>query len=824
MLTGESSAQGAKENASANKQTNKETLNTILMRTFYTIIALGLLALMPMAGNAQTEGVAKARGTTYTSTASAAHGYVEIDSVPGKSGINIPGENRGSDGLPQNVRKLTQWTNPNAHAVYYFHHPAGSVTTSMRLTVQRGRTVRLRLTILDPDENNVMLRKDITIVGTGSAKDTTIATLTYKDRWYRYDFQCLEGNTYITNIDQFTFTSSAQRPGYVANYLSSPSVHLSSWHSTQSMPRGDVNDYAYMEVMIPKSSDIVGTYCMSLGVIRGYMGIQNDGGSDAQGRPTHDIIFSQWDDGDSQHNPDLPENLRARTIDYVDDPYANPYNFGGEGTGAGFRLNGYQWYPDQWVKFICNARRDTSYYYTYTRDTTTVNGQQVITKTDSTQVMQQNLLVTAWFDISDGNGWKYLATTRVANAGGGLIGSWYSFMENYNWPTGSWERKAYYRRGFVHNPTTNRWYSMNAVGFGHTDGGTAIGARNDYGQGRSHDPGFEDCFYMRNGSYKAHQESEQTVPIATDFTCVDTINLTALANRVQQAVDKEILQNRLDSLVSNVSSLEKSGWRVVQFSDQSASGEGTNGRAQQIVDGNDNTYWHSQWTPSRAPYPHTITVDMQEQQSVSGFNILMSNGGGTRTIKSYEIYGTNDSGLATASTEDGWDMIFKDSLSPNQLRISAILDESADVRYFRIKILDGYASEGPFVRINEVSLMSMNEDDQALYRSTKAALDELKRITKQTDSPTGIASAEKAHYSKGQLQVSGSTVTLQPNGDEVGKANLKVYTLQGVVLHRIDMEKQGDVYTATLPQLQNGTYILVAGYNTGVAALKYKVK
>lgn len=760
-------------------------------------------------------------------SASAAHGYVEIDSVPGKSGINIPGEVRGSDGLPQHVRKLTSWTNAQAHAVYYFYHDNIQLRTYMRYTVRRGATVKLHFTQIDPDSNIKLVDDTITLVGTGSPDTITIANAKYNEaKYYRYDFECVQGNTYITNIDEFYFegSSSNEHIGWVANYLSSPSVHLSSWHSTESMPRGDVNDYAYMEVMIPTSSDIVGTYCMSLGVIRGYMGIQNDGGSDAQGRPTHDIIFSQWDDGDRQNDPDLPDNLKAATIDYIDDPYANPYTFGGEGTGAGFRLNGYQWYPDKWVKFLCNARRDTSYYYSYTRDTTIVNGKQVITKTDSTRIMQQNLLVTAWFNVSDGKGWKYLATTRVANAGGGLIGSWYSFMENYSHPSGSWERKAYYGKAFVHNPTTNRWYSMNSVGFGNTDGGSGVGARNDFGRGRSHEEGFEDYFYMRSGSYKARQESENTIPIATDFTCVDTINLTALSARVQQAVDKEILQNRLDSIVNRVSSLKKSGWRVVQFSDQSATGEGTNGRAQQIVDGDDNTYWHSQWTPSRAAYPHTITVDMQSQQDVSGFNILMSNGGGTRTIKSYEIYGTNDASLATATGEDGWDMIFKDSLSPNQTRISAILDESASIRYFRIKILDGYASEGPFVRINEVSLLSMSKEDQDLYKATKAALDELKLKTKQNDSPTGIASAQQAHYSKGQLTVSGNTVTLQPNGDEVGKASLKVYTLQGVVLHKIDMEPQNDVYVATLPQLENGTYILVAGYDKGVAALKYRVR
>lgn len=792
------------------------------MKTIHTLIACGVLALICTGVSGQTVGsVAKARGKTYTSVASAAHGYVEKDSVPGKSGITIQGEIR-DNGIPRNERKLTNWTDPTAHAVYYFHHPSASVTTTMRLTVQRNRRVRFHLVVLDPDDNRRLFDDTLIITGTGAAMDTAICVLAYQNKYYRYDFECVEGNRYITNIDQFTFTSTAENPGYVANYLSSPSVHLSNWRSTdRSVPGGDVNDYAYMEVMIPSSSDIVGTYCMSLGVIRGYMGIQNDGW-DSQGKVIHDIIFSQWDDGDSQHNPDLPANLRAKTIDYIDDPNANPYNFGGEGTGAGFRLNGYQWFPDKWVQFLTNARRDTSYYYTYTRDTTTVNGQQVITKTDSSRVMQQNLLVTAWFNV--GTGWKYLATTRVANSGGGLIGSWYSFMENYNWPTGSWERKAYYRRGFVHNPSTDRWYNMNQIGFGHTDGGDGIGARNDYGQGRSHDPGFEDCFYMRSGGYKAHQESETTVPLATDYTCVDTINLSALSRRVQQAVEKEILQNRLDSILDYIYPVQKSGWQVVQYSDQASSGEGSNGLASLIVDGNDNTYWHSQWTPSRSPYPHTLTVDMQQEREVTGFNILMSNGGGTRTIKSYEIYGTNDASLATANGEDGWDLIFKDTDSPNQLRISAILDNPANIRYFRIKILEGYASEGPFVRINEVSLLSMSEENQTLYQSTKAALDELKRATDPTEDPTGIASTRKAQPSKARLQANGSTVILQTNGEDIPQANLMIYALDGRVMGRTQMIKDGDRFTAFISGLPKGIYMLVANHRGGTAALKYSIK
>ena len=74
---------------------------------------------------------------------------------------------------------------------------------------------------------------------------------------------------------------------------------------------------------------------------------------------------------------------------------------------------------------------------------------------------------------------------------------------------------------------------------------------------------------------------------------VDTIDIAPLDLRVRQAIQKEIDRATEDELFTQ-NLLDKKGWTVIEKSSEETSGEGTNGRAQQIVDGDDNTYWHPQ--------------------------------------------------------------------------------------------------------------------------------------------------------------------------------------------------------------------------------------
>ena len=623
-----------------------------------------------------------ANATVYETELSAAQGYVEtLDGKPGASGIYIPGEGRDNNGIATNNNSLTAWTDANACAVYYFHQPAATVTNTIKLNVKKGYNAKFRLTIIAPDAPDVQLfSKTFTANGTDSNVDVTIGDVTFKrSAYYRYRLECLSGNQNINLIRSFKFKTTATEKPYVANFLSSPSVHLYSWGSTDpNAPKGDAYDWCFMEIMLPQESDIIGTYAMALGVLNGYMGIQTNGYA-ADGSPRHDVLFSMWDDGSTDEDPNLPEYLRAGAVDW--DPLTITNRFGNEGTGVQTYRKGPYWTPGKYVQFITNCRPETTSY------TTEVNGKPTVHT-------QHNMLVSAWFNALDGKGWQYMATVRKRNSTT-YFDSWYSFLENYNPSTGQANRIAYYRNGYMRARSNCKWYNRNSAGFGHTDGGDNTGARTDYGQGATDNPA-DRTFFMQTGGYTSTKKTKTTVALATDYTPVDTINITPLNDRVLTAIANEKERNEKEQLF-NDNILKKTGWKAIEYSSEETTGEGSNGRAQQIVDGDDNTYWHPQWYTGTAQLPHYIVVDMQEKKNVGGFEIKMDNNA-NRHIKAYDIYGSTDNA--------NWTLLCSDDNAPSKSSFRVILDKAADIRYFKIVVRQTTAKDGPFLRIYEMNVAS----------------------------------------------------------------------------------------------------------------------
>ena len=623
-----------------------------------------------------------ANATVYETELSAAQGYVEtLDGKPGASGIYIPGEGRDNNGIATNYNSLSAWTNANACAVYYFHQPAATVTNTIKLNVKKGYSAKFRLTIIAPDAPDVQLfSKTFTANGTDSNVDVTIGDVTFKrSAYYRYRLECLSGNQNINLIRSFKFKTTATEKPYVANFLSSPSVHLYSWGSTDpNAPKGDAYDWCFMEIMLPQESDIIGTYAMALGVLNGYMGIQTNGYT-ADGSPRHDVLFSMWDDGSTDEDPNLPEYLRAGAVDW--DPLTTTNRFGNEGTGVQTYRKGPYWTPGKYVQFITNCRPETTSYTTVENGKTTVH-------------TQHNMLVSAWFNALDGKGWQYMATVRKRNSTT-YFDSWYSFLENYNQTTGQANRIAYYRNGYMRARSNCKWYNRNSVGFGHTDGGDNTGARTDYGQGATNNPA-DRTFFMQTGGYTSTNKTKTTVALATDYTPVDTINITPLNDRVLTAIANEKERNEKEQLF-NDNILKKTGWKAIEYSSEETTGEGSNGRAQQIVDGDDNTYWHPQWYTGTAQLPHYIVVDMQEKKNVGGFEIKMGDNA-NRHIKAYDLYGSTDNA--------NWTLLCSDDNAPSKSSFRVILDKAADIRYFKIVVRQTTATDGPFLRIYEMNVAS----------------------------------------------------------------------------------------------------------------------
>lgn len=698
--------------------------------------------------------------SSVVSVVSAGHGYVESkDGKPGASGISIPEETR-SNGTLLVTKQLTNWSNPSSIAAYYFNHPKDTVDTKMVLTVASGKTLKMRLTVWDPTKMEKPIGESyLSITGKGKADTVDIMGNVYPTaQYYRYQLECIEGNTNLSNINRFLFYSHSTRKSYSPNYLSSPSVHLNNWRTTQAgAPTGASFDWCYQEVMMPEESNIVGTYVMSLGVLNGYMGIQMNGWNGTQ--PKHDVIFSIWDNGSTDEDPNLPDYLRATAVDHSD--IATVTRFGGEGTGAKSFCSGNFWDCGKYVQFITNCRPETATYKTI------VDGKEVI-KT------QKNMLVSAWFNAQDGKGWQYIATIRQAN-GTSYFNSWYSFLENYNFTTGQAMRTGYYRNGYTRALSTKKWYHCNNVGFGHTDGGTAAGARNDWGQGvAANEPG---AFFMTTGGFTPTNTKGSSVPLNTVNTPIDTIDIAALNARVEEAIAKEKAAIK-EAENYEKSKYNKTGWQVVSFSSQEASGEpNNNGYAALIIDGDKKTYWHSQWQGGQASYPHFFVVDMREVRPVTGFQITMS-GGSNRYIKSFDMLASNDN--------LNWTKVYSNTDAPNMETFSFKLSETVDMRYFKLVINSGRANDGPFVRVNEIEVTG----------------------------PLGVVGIEKSPVvGNGNLKVYPipAATTIQVVAPVAMKdMAISLSTVGGTTVftkHYYDMS-ENEAATVGLPALANGVYIV----------------
>ena len=84
--------------------------------------------------------------------------------------------------------------------------------------------------------------------------------------------------------------------------------------------------------------------------------------------------------------------------------------------------------------------------------------------------------------------------------------------------------------------------------------------------------------------------------------------------------------------------INKSAWKLVSADSQHGGNE-----AKLAFDGKNNTFWHTEYSGSEPPCPHTIIVDMQNIYKVTAFTYLARQDGSQNgMVKAYEVYLSND--------------------------------------------------------------------------------------------------------------------------------------------------------------------------------------
>ena len=114
------------------------------------------------------------------------------------------------------------------------------------------------------------------------------------------------------------------------------------------------------------------------------------------------------------------------------------------------------------------------------------------------------------------------------------------------------------------------------------------------------------------------------------------------------------------------------------------------------IDGNSNTFWHTEWTPVQAPFPHTITIDMKQAYNVNGFTYLpRQDGNSNGNIGSYQVSTSTDGTTFTLVTSGSF-------VDDSTLKSVSWTANSA--RYLQLKTLSEAGNRGPWTSAAEINI------------------------------------------------------------------------------------------------------------------------
>ena len=94
-------------------------------------------------------------------------------------------------------------------------------------------------------------------------------------------------------------------------------------------------------------------------------------------------------------------------------------------------------------------------------------------------------------------------------------------------------------------------------------------------------------------------------------------------------------------LPQNLPEIPRWQMRVVSVDSEELAGE--DGRAQNAIDGNNSTFWHTQWYGSSPNHPHEMVIWLGSEYTVGGFTYLPRQDGSSHgTVAKYSVYVSAD--------------------------------------------------------------------------------------------------------------------------------------------------------------------------------------
>ncbi|MBQ0049092.1 MAG: discoidin domain-containing protein [Bacteroidales bacterium] len=178
--------------------------------------------------------------------------------------------------------------------------------------------------------------------------------------------------------------------------------------------------------------------------------------------------------------------------------------------------------------------------------------------------------------------------------------------------------------------------------------------------------------------------------------------------------------------------LDRTSWTVLA---SSACNDGSTGQVIDVLDGNANTYWHSNYGgtssygTSDSGCPHAIQIDLGEVKSFYGISIQnRGNATGNGRTKNYEVYVSNEAFTTSTTGFNPTDVIKGDAVltgtfEDGQGKInSAFSATELSGQYVLFVVTSSYNNTATaYACISEINLVSVSENQAKMSKAINAA-------------------------------------------------------------------------------------------------------
>ncbi|MFF3212728.1 discoidin domain-containing protein [Streptomyces sp. NPDC002886] len=140
--------------------------------------------------------------------------------------------------------------------------------------------------------------------------------------------------------------------------------------------------------------------------------------------------------------------------------------------------------------------------------------------------------------------------------------------------------------------------------------------------------------------------------------------------------------------------LARTGWTAAASDEETGS---ENGRAANVLDGDTGTLWHSKWSGTPAPLPHSVTIDMHRTSAVSALVYHPRTNGPNGRAGAYTVTTSTDGTAFGAPVAAG---TWRDDDTVK----TATFTRAANARFVRLTVTTEAGARGPWTSAAEIRL------------------------------------------------------------------------------------------------------------------------